>query len=434
MFYNQAAETMGREDLEQLQIERLQTTLNRVYRHVAFYKQAFDRHGVNIERIKSVRDLAQLPFTTREDLCASYPYGMFAVPLRDIVRIHATSGTTGRAIAVGYTKNDIQHWSELVARQLVAVGLTDHDFVQIAFNYGQFTGGLGFHYGAERIGASVIPSSSHGNVRDQVTLMKDYQTTALLTLPSYALTIANLAEKMGVAPAELRLKIGLFGAEPWSEGLRRVLEEKLHITAYDTYGLSEVMGPGVAGECPAKNGLHVQEDHFIVEVIHPQTLLPQPDGQEGELVFTTITKEGFPVIRYRTGDLASLSHEPCACGRTFVRMSRVQGRTDDMIVFKGLKLFPLQVEKILMEVEGTTPHYRIVIDQKEGADTMEVQVEVSEDMLFDEVKEMVRLKTGIAQRLEAELGVTAAVSLVEPKSLRTADGGKRKTVEDRRQR
>jgi phenylacetate-CoA ligase len=434
MFYHQAAETMPREDLEQLQIERLQTTLNRVYRNVQFYKSVFDQNNCNIEKIKSVRDLEQLPFTTKENLRDSYPYGMFAVPLRDIVRIHATSGTTGKAIAVGYTKNDINHWSELVARQLTAVGITDRDFVQIAFNYSLFTGGLGFHYGAERIGASVIPSSSIGNVRDQIMIMRDYKTTALVTMPSYAVTMANMLEKMAVRPEELSLKYCLLGAEPWSNTLRALIEEKLRVTAYDTYGLSEVMGPGVAGECAEKNGLHVQEDHFIIEVINPQTMQTLKEGEEGELVFTTITKEGFPLIRYRTGDLASLSYATCPCGRTLARMSRIKGRSDDMIIFKGLKIFPLQIEKILIDVEGAEPHYCIIIDQKDGVETLELKVEVSENMLFDEMKEMMRMKNAITLQLETELGLEAKVSLVEPNSLRPEAGGKTVKVVDRRNR
>jgi len=358
MIYQQSCETMPRDELEQLQIERLQMTLNRVYRNVAFYRKGFDAAGVDIGKIRSVGDLKELPFTTKEDLHASYPYDMFAVPLKDIVRIHSSSGTTGRPIVVGYTKNDIQHWSALTARVLTAAGITEHDFVQIAFEYSLFTGGLGFHYGAERIGASVIPSSASGNIQKQLYIMKDYKTSALLSTPSFAITIASNLREMGIHPESLNLRVGIFGAEPWSDAIRARIEDELRLDAYDSYGLSEIMGPGVSGECAHKCGLHVNEDHFIVEVIDPATGAPLGYGAEGELVFTTITKEGVPLIRYRTGDLGTLTGGTCECGRTFARMSRVSRRIDDMIIVRGVKIVPRQIEEILLRVEGARPTIR----------------------------------------------------------------------------
>ena len=355
MILEKEFETLPRDELEQLQVERLQSTLYRVYRYVSFYKQSFDSHGVNIEAIKSIKDLAKLPFTTKEDLRKSYPYDMFAVPLRDILRIHSTSGTTGKPIIVGYTKNDLRHWTSCTARLLAAAGVDEHDVVQIAFPFNLFTGGFGFHQGAEQIGASVIPSSTSPPEK-QIMIMRDFKTTVLLCAPSYAVNIASTLGEFQVHAESLNLKVGLFGAEPWGENLRSQLEEGLHIDALDNYGLTEVIGPGVAGECQYKNGLHINEDHFVVEVIDPKTLEPLPLGQEGELVFTTITKEGFPLIRYRTGDISALIEEPCACGRSTRRMRRVSGRTDDLIFIKGQKVFPSQIEEILLEAEGTAPH------------------------------------------------------------------------------
>jgi phenylacetate-CoA ligase len=399
---------------------------------VSFYKQSFDSHGVNIENIKSIQDLAQLPFTTKEDLRKSYPYDMFAVPLRDVLRIHSTSGTTGKPIIVGYTKNDLRHWTDCTARLLAAAGVDDHDVVQIAFPFNLFTGGFGFHQGAEQIGASVIPSSTSPPEK-QIMIMKDFKTTVLICAPSYAVNIASTLGELQIRAESLNLKVGLFGAEPWGENLRSQLEEGLHITALDNYGLTEVIGPGVAGECEQKNGLHVNEDHFIVEVVDPNTLAPLPPGREGELVFTTITKEGFPLIRYRTGDISSLIQEPCACGRTTRRMHRVTGRTDDLIFIKGQKVFPSQIEEILLEAEGTAPHYRILLDRQEGHDTMEVQVEISESYpAFDELKNLERLRDTISRQIEVVLGVVAKVTLVEPRSLLRDSGAKARRVIDNR--
>jgi phenylacetate-CoA ligase len=434
MIRDREAETMVRAELEQVQMERLQMTLNRVHRNVAFYKDAFEKAGVDIEKVTSPADLRRLPFTTKDDLRKAYPYDMFAVPLRDIVRLHATSGTTGKPIVTGYTRNDVNVWAGLVARQLSAVGVTEHDVVQVAFNYGLFTGGLGFHYGAERVGASVIPASpAGGHARDQIRIMKDYKATVLTTMPSYALAMASVQGEMDLRAEQLFLRVGIFGAEPWSEAVRAILEEKFHIKAYDTYGVAEVIGPGVAAECGERNGLHINEDHFMVEVIDPATLQPARPGQTGELVFTTLTKEGFPLIRYRTGDLSCILEGTCACGRTLVRMSRVSGRTDDLIFFRGNHLFPSQVQEVLLAAERITPEYQIVLSREDGVDTMEVRVAISEGTHnIDEVGKLVHLQNEIAEQLRRRLRLTAKVSFVEASSLRPAVGRKACRVVDNR--
>jgi len=415
--YAKEYQTMSREEMSQLQIERLQSTLNRVYRNVAFYKNIFDENKIIIEDVHNIEDLQILPFTTKEDLRKSYPYDMFAVPLRDIVRIHSSSGTTGKPIVAGYTRNDIEHWSGLVARMLDAAGVDEHDFVQISFDYGLFTGGLGFHYGAEKLGASVIPASAHGQIEKQVYLMKDYKTSVLLSPPSFAIEIAAHVQEMGIHPDALNLKCGLFGSEPWSEEMSGRIQEKLHIKAFDTYGLSEIMGPGISFECKEQDGLHINEDHFIVEVIDPTTLEILPSGTIGELVITNITKEGCPLIRYRTGDLAALLDGQCVCGRTLMRMTRVEGRNDDMIIFRGAKVFPSQIEEVLMKAEGIKPNFRISREEIDGVDNLEIRIEVSEDILFDEIKKLMELESRVAKMLEDKLGITPKITLVEHKSL-----------------
>jgi phenylacetate-CoA ligase len=433
MIHNPKMETLPREDMIQLQVERLQSTLFRVYRNVAFYKQMFDEHGIDIEKIKSKADLAFVPPTTKDDLRRSYPYDMFAVPLRDIVRIHSTSGTTGMPIVVGYTKNDLRNWSECTARLLVGCGVTEHDAVQVAFRYDLFTGGFGFHQGAEFIGASVIPASTvHPD--KQLLIMKDFKTTTLACAPSFALHIATAIEEKKMHPEELQLRVGLFGAEPWSENIRQRIENALRITAYDTYGLTEVIGPGVAGECECRCGLHVNEDHFIVEVIDPATLMPVPEGEKGELVFTTITKEGFPLIRYRTGDIAAIiGSGTCACGRTSVRISRIEGRNDDMIFFEGIKLFPAQVEEMLLAIEGTAPHFQIILDRDGGRETFELRVEVREGVItIDKPKNIEALRETIVRKVETAFGIRAHVTLVEPKTFLRESEGKARRVIDRR--
>ncbi len=431
MYWEPENETMGREELEQLQLERLQSTLSRVYMNVPFYRKKFDETGIDPDDFRSLTDLRKLPFTTKNDLRENYPYGLFAVPLREVVRIHASSGTTGMSTVVGYTRNDLKTWSNLMARVLTAGGITKDDVVQIAFGYGLFTGGFGHHYGAERIGASVIPISS-GNTARQIKIMQDFKTTALICTPSYALLIADTIKEMGINANSLSLRYGLFGAEPWSEGMRQEIQEKLKVIATDNYGLSEVMGPGVAGECFERNGLHISEDHFLVEVVDPETLEPVGAGETGELVVTTLTKEAFPVIRYRTRDLTRLITSPCACGRKFIRMNRVMGRTDDMLIIKGVNVFPSQIESVLFDIEGTEPHYQIIVDRKGALDDVTVKVEVSEPIFFDEMKKQNELMETIKRRLASELGIGVDVKLVEKKSIERSEGKAKRVIDLRK--
>lgn len=410
------AERMDREELEQLQLERLEATLARIYRNVPFYRRKFDEVGFNPDELRSIADLRRLPFTTRDDLRENYPYGLFAVPLRDVVRLHASSGASSASTVIGYTRNDVKTWADLVARVLVAGGVTKDDVVQIAFDYGLLTGAFGYHYGAERLGASVIPISS-GDTSRQLRILQDYKTTALVATPSYALHLANALIEAGVNRNALPLRHGLFSGEPWSEATRAELEEKLKLRATDNYGVSEVMGPGVSGECLEKDGLHLHEDHFLVELVDPATLQPARPGDAGELVLTTLTKEAFPVVRYRTRDLVSLVHGRCPCGRTSVRMSRVKGRTDDMLILKGVGVFPAQVEEALREVQGTEPHYQIVLERRGALDHATVLVEMSESIFFDEMRKQTSLLDRIQQRLASDLGVTFEVKLVQRKTL-----------------
>jgi phenylacetate-CoA ligase len=430
--YNPKCEMMAREELQQLQIERLQSTLNRVYRSVAFYRTAFDAHKVNLEKLKDVRALRDLPFTTKEDLQKSYPYDMFAVPLRDIVRIHTTSGTTGTPIVVGYTQNDLRSWRECAARLLAGAGVTEHDVVQIALHYSLVADGFGFHQGAERIGASVIPASLATSVAKQIVIMRDFKTTVLISTPSHALTIAANLDEVQVHVERLHLRLGLFGGERWSDPVRRQVEQKLRLVSTDTYGPTEVMGPGVAGECHLHQGLHINEDHFIVEVIDLKTTEPVPPGEEGELVLTTITKEGFPLVRYRTGDITRIDPTPCPCGRTFVRMARVMGRTDDLILVQGVGFFPSQIEEILAAIDGVSPYFQIILDQDRGIDTIEIRVEISDKIPFlDEVKTIETLRLQAAKRIKAVLDVEPKVTLVEPKSLQTLPEGTPRVIDKR---
>jgi phenylacetate-CoA ligase len=422
IYYNPKCETMPREDIEQQQIERLQSTLNRAYRNVAFYQKAFDVNRVNLENIKDLGTLSELPFTTKEDLQKSYPYDMFAVPLRNIVRIHSTSGIAGKPIVVGFTRDDLRNWTECTARLLAAAGLTEHDVVQIALDYNLFTSGFGFQQGAEQIGASVIPASFTASVEKQIVIMRDFKTTALVTTPSHAVNIAAGLEEFGVHTESLHLRHGLFSGERWSDQLRKQLEKRLHITSTDAYGLTEIMNPGVAGECHLREGLHINEDHFIVEIINPKTLEPVGIGPEGELVLTTITKEGFPLIRYRTGDITSLNPEPCACGRTFLRMARVLSRTDDLISFRGVEFFPSQIEQILRDVEGISSNYQLILGREAGVDTLEIKVEISDTIPFlDGLKSVENMLAQLSKRIKTILDVDAKITLVEPKSLRHID-------------
>jgi phenylacetate-CoA ligase len=429
--WNEPAETMPREDLEQLQLERLQSTLNRVYKNVKFYRGRFEGLGIEPGDIRSREDLEKLPFTTKDDLRDNYPYGMFALPLREVVRIHSSTGTTGKPTVVGYSANDLDSWSEVVARIMTAGGVTKDDVVQIAFGYGLFTGGFGLHYGAERIGASVIPTSS-GNTRRQLMIMEDYRTTALVCTPSYAMFLTEVMEEHGIEPERLSLKYGLFGAEPWSVKMREELESKTGIIATDNYGLSEVMGPGVAGECLEKSGLHLNEDHFIPEIIDPESGKSLPMGQWGELVLTTVRREAMSLIRYRTRDMTRLYLDDCACGRTLVKMEKVTGRTDDMIIFKGVNVYPSQVEELLFEFEGVTPHYQIVLGRDGALDTMEILVEVNESIFFDEMKKQGTIVEKISDSIRNTLGISPKIKLVEPRSLQRFEGKAERVIDNRK--
>ncbi len=431
MYWEKDFECMGREALEQLQLERLQSTLNRVSRNVPFYREEFEQLDIDPGHFQSLDDLRRLPFTTKQDIRDNYPYGLFAVPLRDVVRLHSSSGTTGKATVVGYTRNDIKRWSDLTARVLCAGGLTRDDVLQIAFAYGLFTGGFGLHYGAERLGVSVIPSSS-GNAARQIQIMQDYRTTALACTPSYALHLADTMEEMNVNVNALSLRWGLFGAEAWSEAMRQEIQERLKITATDNYGISEVMGPGVAGECLERGGLHVNEDHFLFEIIDPETTEPVSDGEVGELVITTLTKEAFPVIRLRTGDLTRHITEPCPCGRTLHRISRVLGRSDDMITIRGINVFPSQVEEVLTRIKGTEPHYQIVVEREQNLDKATVLVEATEALIFDQLGKSQDLIERIERRLTSALGVHMDVRLVESKSLERTEGKAKRVVDKRK--
>ncbi len=432
MIYDIEFETMPREALEAIQLRRLQATVERVYATVPFYRKKFDKARIKPADIKSLEDLKSIPFTTKQDLRDNYPFGMFAVPMYNVVRIHASSGTTGKPTVVGYTARDICTWSELMARSLVAGGASRGDIIHNAYGYGLFTGGLGVHYGAEKLGASVIPVSG-GNTKRQIIIMKDFGPTILTATPSYALYLAEVAKDMGVSFNDLNFKFGIFGAEPWSEKMRQEIERKLNLTAVDIYGLSEVMGPGVAIEChEAKKGLHIFEDHFIPEIINPETGEVLPNGETGELVFTTLTKEAFPIIRYRTRDITSLNSEPCICGRTHIRMKKVSGRTDDMLIIRGVNVFPSQIESVLMEMEGVEPHYQLIVDREGKLDTLTVLVEIGERLFSDEVKHLQNLERKISKNIKEYLGVSAKVKLVEPKAIARSEGKAVRVVDKRK--
>ncbi len=422
-------ECLARPDLERLQLERLRDTLKRVSQ-VPCYRDKFARAGFEPGDLHSLQDLAQLPFTTKEDLRLNYPYGMFAVPMKDIVRVHSSSGTTGKPTVVGYSRKDLNDWSDLVARFMTAAGVTSEDIVHIAFGYGLFTGAFGLHYGAERIGATVIPMSG-GNTERQIMILKDYGATALVCTPSYALTLADRMEKLGQNPRGLSLKVGLFGGEPWSDELRREIETRLGIIATDNYGLSEIIGPGVAGECLYKKGMHIFEDHFLPEIIDPETEAVLPPGEKGELVLTNIVQEAIPLIRYRTRDITRLHYEKCACGRTLVRMEKTMGRSDDMLIIKGVNVFPTQIEEVLFQVEGCEPHYQLIVDRVGSMDTLEVQVEVNENIFFDEMKKQRAFVDMVEKKLAVSIGLHAKVKLVEPAAI-TRHEGKAQRVIDKR--
>lgn len=430
IYFEEQYETMDRDALARLQSERLCDMVRRAYTNVPFYKKKLDAHGVTPDDIKTIGDIAKLPFTTKEEFRENYPFKMFAVPMEEVVRVHASSGTTGKPTVVGYTKADIDLWANTCARTLGCGNGTKKDIVQIAYGYGLFTGGLGMHYGGERLGATVIPMSG-GNTKKQIMLMQDFGTTLLCCTPSYALQIAEVADEIGVDFKKLPLRVGFFGAEPWSDNMRRSIEERLGLEALDIYGLSEVIGPGVSSECLAHQGLHVFEDHFYPEIIDPVTGEVLPDGQRGELVFTCITKQALPLIRYRTRDISVLSREKCSCGRTLVRMERVTGRTDDMLIIRGVNVFPSQIETVLLDIEETEPHYVIVVDKLGSLDELEIQVEVNAKVFSDEIKKLEQLRTRISDEIYTVLGLTAKITLVEPKTIERSQGKAKRVIDKR---
>jgi phenylacetate-CoA ligase len=418
--------------LESIQLRRLQHLVARVYRTVEPYRRKMEAAGLMPDDIRTLADLARLPFTVKDDLRDNYPFGLFTVPLEEVVRVHASSGTTGKPTVVGYTAGDIKTWSNVMARALCCAGATKGDMVHNAYGYGLFTGGLGAHYGIERLGATAIPVSG-GNSKRQINIMKDFGSTVLLSTPSYALNLAEAMDSMDIDPKSLSLRVGIFGAEPWSENMREEVERKLNLKATDIYGLSEVMGPGVAQEClHTTRGMHIFEDHFLPEIIDPDTGEVLPPGEKGELVFTTLTKEAFPIIRYRTKDISRLYYEPCECGRTLVRMEKVTGRTDDMLIIRGVNVFPSQVEHVLMGVDGVEPHYQIVVAREGNLDTMQVQVEVSEGVFSDEIRVLENLTKHIQKEIKDLLGVTCKVKLVEPKTIQRSEGKAQRVIDNRK--
>ena len=429
-YFNEAIETAPRQQLFHLQSYNLSRTVYHAYKNVPMYRKRMDEAGVKPEDIQSVNDLKKLPFTYKQDLRDNYPYGMFAVPPSELQRIHASSGTTGKQTVVGYTHHDIEIWSECAARALVAAGATKDDFVHVSYGYGLFTGGLGLHNGAEMMGATVIPAST-GNTARQITILQDFHSSILCCTPSYALYLADAMKAQGVDPSTLNLKAGIFGAEPWTEEMRHEIEKRLHIKAYDIYGLSEISGPGVAFDCECQNGLHVNEDNFIIEIIDPVTCEVLPDGEQGEIVFTCITKEALPLIRYRTHDIASITHEKCECGRTFVRMSKPCGRSDDMLIIRGVNIFPSQIESVLLSCGNVDPHYMIIVDRVNNTDTLEVQVEVSPNNFSDKVRGFEDMAAKITASMQSVLGISAKITFVEPNTIQRTEG-KAKHVIDKR--
>ena len=429
MIWNETKECMSRDELENLQGARLVKLVDRVYHNVEYYRKKMQAVGLLPGDIRGIGDLDKLPFTTKDDLRATYPFGLFAVPLSQITRVHASSGTTGKATVVGYTRHDIDVWSECVARYITMAGLGKSDVIQVAYGYGLFTGGLGAHYGVEKMGATVVPMST-GNTKKLVTMMVDFGVTGIMCTPSYLLHIAEVIDEMGVRD-KIRLRASINGAEPWTEKMRQQIEERLGIHSHDIYGLSEVMGPGVAADCSFHRGLHIQEDHFLPEVVDQHTLKPLRDGMTGELVISTLTKEGLPLIRYRTKDLTSIDHTPCECGRTTARLARFTGRTDDMLIIRGVNVFPSQVEAALLEMAGTTPHYLMIVDRVDNLDTLEVQVEMQEGFFSDEIRGLENLSGRIAHGIQQAIGLAVKVKLVEPKSLERSDGKSRHVIDKR---
>lgn len=430
MIWNKPKECMNPEDKRRMQGERLRKLVERVYHCTPFYRQKMQEMDITPDDIQSIDDIVKLPFTTKQDLRDNYPYGLFAVPMSEIIRLHASSGTTGLPTVVGYTRRDLSIWSEMIARCLSAYGATSNDIFTVAYGYGLFTGGLGVHYGVEHLGGTVIPMSS-GNTAKQIQLMHDFGPTAIACTPSYALYLAEAMTKTGIPREEFKLRIGIFGAEPWTDNMRREIEVKMGIDAYNIYGLSEVMGPGVAYECECKDGSHIVDDHFYPEIVSPDTLQPLPYGEQGELVFTTLTKEGLPLLRYRTKDLCTLTDEQCKCGRTNVRMGRIVGRSDDMLIIRGVNVFPSQIESVILEMEEFEAHYLLIVDRINNLDILEVQVEVRDGYYSDEISKMLALKKRLGQRLQSVLGISADIKLVEPFSIKRSEGKAQRVVDKR---
>ncbi len=432
MIWDEKHECMPREQLRELQLERLKAVVARVYGNVPYFRSKLDDTGLHPDDIGSLEDLQRLPFITKHDLRETYPFGLFAVPMEDVVRIHSSSGTTGKPVVAGYSRADLELWAELMARTLAAGGTTAADIVQNAYGYGLFTGGLGFHCGAERIGATIVPTSS-GNTKRQVMIIEDFGVTVLACTPSYSLQIAETAAEMGIDTAGLKLRAGFFGAEPWSDEMRSEIEQRLHLSAFDCYGLTEIIGPGVAVECPEKCGLHISEDHFLPEVIHPDTGEVLPEGETGELVLTCLSKEAFPVIRFRTRDIVGLDLTPCACGRTTARMKRVAGRTDDMLIIRGVNVFPSQVENVLVAIDEAEPHYQLIVRKDGPMDTLEIQVEIAEKLFSDEIWRLEETQRKIEKEINSMLGIGAKVTLVGPKTIERGMGKAKRVIDLRKE-
>ena len=430
MYYDEKLETMSKEELKALQSERLVSTVKRVYENVPYYRKKMDDIGLTPDDIKSVDDLYKLPFTYKQDLRDNYPFGTFAVPQSQVARIHASSGTTGKQTVVGYTNKDLDMWAECVARCLTQIGITNDDVIQVAYGYGLFTGGLGLHYGSEKISAMTVPVSG-GNTKRQIQFLIDFKSTVLCCTPSYALFIADELKNMGLTKDDIYLKYGVFGAEPWTDAMRKDIEEKLGLKAYDIYGLSEIAGPGVSMGCEENSGMHIMSDNFLPEIINPETNEVLPDGEKGELVFTCITKEALPLIRYRTRDLTSIDSEKCKCGRTMPRMAKVTGRTDDMLIIRGVNVFPSQIESVLLEFAEVEPHYMIYVDRNNNLDIMTIEIEMSDEFFSDEVKQIEKMEKRLTHEIASALGVSGYVKLVEPNRIPRSEG-KAKRVIDRR--
>ena len=430
--YDRQTEAMPRDQLLQLQSQRLREMVKRVYDNVPFYRRRFDEMGIKPEDIRGIEDLGKLPFTYKQDLRDNYPYGLFAVPMDEVVRIHASSGTTGKQTVVGYTRNDLKLWGQVMARTLGAAGVTQHDIGHISYGYGLFTGGLGGNIGSETIGCATIPAST-GNTRRQVTILQDFKPTFILCTPSYALTIAEFIEDNHIPVESLSLKYGFFGAEPWTESMRAEIERRLHIKAFDIYGLSEVIGPGVAYECECQNGLHVNEDHFYLEIIDPETEQPVPDGTPGEIVFTCLTKEALPLVRYRTRDVGMRIPGQCDCGRTSIRMVKPSGRTDDMLIIRGVNVFPSQVETALLALDGVSPFFQMIVERENNLDRLTVLVEITEEFFTDEVRKLQEMSEKVSNAIQSMLGVAIKVRLVAPKSIERFEGKAKRVIDKRTQ-